>query len=141
MASAKQALGLINDGIAQFEAQFKRMAGITLDGGQLAAYLKAVFPDRASRGAGGRSSQTASKDRENAARLFEEGQGNDLPKVRGTLWAAFNGVTGYVDHFRGNYTRPQRLRTIWFGKGQQIKWRAYRAACEWPNLDSFTNAK
>ena len=30
--------------------------------------------------------------------FFDEGRGTDLPGVGGTLWAAFNGVTEYVDH-------------------------------------------
>jgi hypothetical protein len=66
--------------------------------------------------------------------LFEDGQGQSLPQVRGTLWAAYNGVTEYVDHrvLFGRNGRPlpedRRLGSVWFGEGYRIKARAYREA-------------
>jgi len=42
-----------------------------------------------------------SKAAAEVTRLFEEGKGHDLPGVRGTMWAAFNGVAEYVTHHRG----------------------------------------
>ncbi|HWP39576.1 MAG TPA: DUF932 domain-containing protein [Tepidisphaeraceae bacterium] len=133
MRSAQQALGIINHRFVQLESDFKRMADIQLDQAQLDAYLQAVFPDP--KHDHDRFVQMVRRDRDECGRLFETGPGNDLPKVRGTLWAAFNGVTGYVDHVRGGGSIcEQRLKSIWFGRGQQIKWRAYSMARQWPKL-------
>jgi hypothetical protein len=51
-----------------------------------------------------------------------------LRGVAGSLWAAYNGVTEYIDH--GGTTRPpdSRLDYIWFGKRAAIKARAFAAA-------------
>jgi len=46
--------------------------------------------------------------------LFEKGMGNDLPGVRGTWWAAYNSVSEYLAHLRGN-SNDRRLDSLWFG--------------------------
>jgi phage/plasmid-like protein (TIGR03299 family) len=48
------------------------------------------------------------------SRLFEVGRGNDLPSVRGSLWASYNAVTEWLGYQRGR--NPQsRLDSLWFG--------------------------
>lgn len=129
MEDAKTTLGIITDRFARLEREFKGMAGFGVGQQQLNAYLKDVFPDpKQSRNKP--LMQAAIHDRDQCVRLFECGLGNDLPGVKGTLWAAFNAVTDYVDHARGNHTGRQRLESVWFGKGYQIKVRAYRTACD-----------
>ena len=55
-----------------------------------------------------------------------------MPKVRGTLWAAYNGVTELIDHRKARQhdadTTLDRLNSIWFGRGAAIKERALRVA-------------
>ncbi len=47
-------------------------------------------------------------------RLFEGGMGNDRPGVRGTMWAAYNAVTEYMQHaVRG--TEESRLDSLAWG--------------------------
>jgi Domain of unknown function (DUF932) len=46
----------------------------------------------------------------------------------GTLWAAYNGVTEYLDHRRTRQTPGRRLASLWFGEGHRVKARAHRAA-------------
>jgi hypothetical protein len=60
--------------------------------------------------------------------LYEAGIGTDLPGVRGTLWAAYNGITQWVD--RESYTgrNKEPLNSIWFGEGERIKRFAFDAA-------------
>lgn len=128
MENAKEALGLITRQYERLEVKFKAMVGVQLNQAQLDTYLNAVFPDPPG-AAGDRFRSVVLGDRRQAAKLFEEGPGNTLAGVKGTLWAAFNGVTGYVDHSRGEYTPEKRLRSIWFGKGSQIKVRAFNVAC------------
>ena len=46
--------------------------------------------------------------------LATRGQGNDLPGVRGTWWAAYNGVSEWLNYKRG-HNEDSRLNSIWFG--------------------------
>ena len=44
------------------------------------------------------------------------------------LWAAYNGVTEYVDFHKYKTGDGKWLETIWFGAGDAIKTRAFDAA-------------
>ena len=63
---------------------------------------------------------------ENIMQLFENGRGQDNQAVRGTYWAAFNGITEWVDHHRGR--DGTRLAAAWYGEGRRIKQRALDVA-------------
>ena len=60
--------------------------------------------------------------------LFAEGRGQDNKLVRGTYWAAYNGVTQWVDHERGR--DGTRLQSAWYGEGNRLKRRALSVATE-----------
>lgn len=61
--------------------------------------------------------------------LFEGGKGNELPGVRGTLWAALNSVTEFTDHIRSRVdTDATKLNNVWFGSGSRLKQRAFDVA-------------
>ena len=55
------------------------------------------------------------------------GQGNALPGVRGTMWGAYNAVTGYLTHERGR-SADNRLNSLWFGQGANTNQRAFDVA-------------
>ena len=38
------------------------------------------------------------RNRDRSRQLWETGRGNELPNVRGTLWAAYNGVAEHADY-------------------------------------------
>lgn len=61
--------------------------------------------------------------------LFEAGRGTEIPGVRGTLWGAYNAVTEYVAHERGN-DDAKRLDQTWFGAGAKINARALEVALQ-----------
>jgi len=42
------------------------------------------------------------------------GRGNNTPQTVGTYWAAYNGVTEYLNHIQGRNV-SNRLDTLWFG--------------------------
>jgi len=127
LALAGRNLGIINERFQNIEWAFKRMKGVDMKEHRLDEYLALVFPkptddqDRAGR-------SRVLQAREGARRLFEAGQGNDLPSVHGTLWAAYNGVAEYVDYHRESKTPDNRLDSVWFGMGYLWKARAYRVA-------------
>lgn len=88
-----------------------------------------VFPDPADR-ADERARKRATEARGISTKLFEIGRGNNVPRVKGTLWAAYNGVTEYIDHYKGRADRSRHLDSIWFGDGYLTKARAFRIAIE-----------
>ena len=58
--------------------------------------------------------------------------------TKGTLWAAYNGVTELVDFRLGPRTSAdRRLQSAWFGSGYSTKARAYKigldCAKKWRN--------
>jgi phage/plasmid-like protein (TIGR03299 family) len=54
--------------------------------------------------------------------------GNGMDGVRGTQWGWLNSVTQYVDHEARARTAENRLNSAWFGKGSDLKERAYEMA-------------
>lgn len=50
--------------------------------------------------------------------------------VRGSLWAAYNGVTELIDHRITKQSIDRKLNSVWFGDGAVLKGKAYKAAME-----------
>lgn len=112
-----------------FEEAARAFAARGLDRCDLREYLVRVIPDPKD-GDPARAVAT----RENLVRLFETGKGNTLPSVRGTLWAALNGVVEWIDHERptradvGEDPSGNRWKSAQFGTGALLKARAWREA-------------
>jgi phage/plasmid-like protein (TIGR03299 family) len=111
---------------------FSAMARVKMDEQRLAKYLQEVFPDPRRGNDEDRCARALAQakcDRTAAEYRAEMGKGSDLKGVRGTLWAAYNGVTEYIDYRRFEHsTSDRRLQAIWFGDGYSVKARAYRVA-------------
>src|SRR5947207_1772295 len=112
---------------ARIENVFTAMARLPMTGGRLAAFLSGVFP-LAPGSRDGTPRRQVSQMRDSAVRLFETGRGNDAPPVRGTLWAAYNGVTELADYHLESESPDTRLHSIWFGGAAELKICAYDAA-------------
>lgn len=59
--------------------------------------------------------------------LFRNGKGNNVDGIRNTLWAGYNAITEYADHYkttRGN----NRINSILFDSGANMKRKAYEEA-------------
>jgi phage/plasmid-like protein (TIGR03299 family) len=113
--------------------RFRAMVKVSMSEPGLQGYLKAVFPepDRdADEKARKKAVARVQRDRAEASRLFTEGQGNEMAGVRGTLWAAYNGVTEYMDFHRGTYGDSKWLENIWFGGASAVKARALDQATD-----------
>ena len=109
-----------------FEAtadKYRALASKGINSADLENLVKIVFSQRES------DSKKKSPVLEKIIPLFEHGRGNDLPGVRGTLWAAYNAITEYIQYERGDDAN-RRLDSTWFGTGQQLNARALDAALE-----------
>jgi phage/plasmid-like protein (TIGR03299 family) len=136
MADAKKNLGIIDRRYERMQADFQALAGVRMDRVKLAKYLSLVFPD-AKDTEDERAKQRVTECRRACGELFENGRGNKLPGVSGTLWAAYNGIAEYVDFGPTSRSPSQRLESIWFGAGYLTKAKAFKVAvaniAEWRN--------
>ena len=99
----------------QFEAsaeQYRRLARKSINQADLRKYVR-----RALRIEDEQDISTRSKNLiEEIVRLAESGRGNDLPSIRGTYWAAYDGLSEWLTHLRGR-SADNRLNSLWFGDG------------------------
>ncbi len=129
LMQADRLLGIVNAGFERTEKHFKAMTRVPMTGVLLNKFFCSVVPDP--EGANVENAKRrAARQRAIMQDLFENGAGNDMPGVNGTLWAAYNGVTQYVDHRPTSASRENHLQSVWFGEGCRLKARAYKAAVD-----------
>ena len=121
-------MGIVNVAFDKIGKSMQAMVNIPMTGDKPFEFFKAVLPlpDPTNEIEVERVRQKHNRLFE----LFETGIGNDLPGVRGSLWATYNAVTQWVD--RESYTTRNKepLKSIWFGDGAAIKHRAFEKASE-----------
>ena len=96
---------------------------------RLDQYLSQVFPGLAAVKDAGKV-PVFQRDRAWSEYFFDQGAGNRMAGVQGTLWAAYNGVTEWLDHRRTRQSVSQKLASIWFGQVNNTKKRALATAIE-----------
>jgi phage/plasmid-like protein (TIGR03299 family) len=106
----------------QLEIMFNSMAARKITEVQLREYVQALVPDNEE----AENSARTQKIRNSVLQLHDYGRGAHL--ARGTLWGAFNSVAEYTDHMMLNEDETTRLNSIWFGRGEQLKLKAFRLA-------------
>ena len=121
---AHKMLGIIHEQFEAMEESFQQMSRVKMDNSRLAEYLAAVYPDSTEPD----KMELIRRDRSWSEYFFDQGKGNRLPGVTGTLWAAFNGVTEWQDHRKSRQNENQRLVSTWFGGSYQIKAKAFTVA-------------
>ena len=97
-----------------------------MDTNRLAEYLGEVYPDSKEPD----KMELIKRDRNWSEFFFDQGRGNRERGVAGTLWAAFNGVTEWMDHRKSRQNENQRLQSAWFGGAYQTKARAFGVAVD-----------
>lgn len=124
-------------GYKDLESKLKLMAQITLPGDRAKQYVTSVFPDPKPAGNNSKSEDRFARElaevkrqREESLRLFEEGRGNNCDGVKGTLWAAYNGIVELLDHASVYATNAARFRSLLFGDGARVKGRALSLATD-----------
>lgn len=113
----------------EFEAtaeQYRALANHNINSADLRKYLKIVFKMEEDESKIATRSKNILSELEG---LFETGHGNDNPAVRGTWWAAYNGVTQYLSYNRGN-SADTRINSLWFGDSARVNELALKTALE-----------
>ena len=113
---AKTALDFARQRFAIATEEYKAMANYNLNRADLDLYLSLVLNTD--------TPQTTRAYPQIVAN-FEQGRGN-----RGSsLWDAYNGVTEWLDHQRGN-SDSKRLESTWFGSSAKTRIQAHQSALE-----------
>ena len=115
------------------EDAFTEMALVKLNTDRFEKYLQAVFPDPVqgeNRKLYERNKVRMQLNRDRSRQLWETGRGNELPKARGTLWAAYNGVAEHADYGLTSARDGKWLDGVWFGESYGIKTAAFDAAMQ-----------
>lgn len=127
LKQAHRLLGIISKRFGELEESFRAMAHVSISADHLSEYLGLVFPDpRDPENEKALARARASRDW--SSYFFENGKGNQAPEVRGSLWAAYNGVAEFIDHRSTSSPDDRRLEGVWFGPGYRAKARAFSSA-------------
>lgn len=113
---------------AKFEAtaeQYRKLAQFKVSRADMRKYVKIVLEVNDKEECD-LPPQTMTKIREILC-LAEKGKGNDNPAIRGTLWAAYNGITEYTGYEYGR-SQDARLDSMWFGVNATLSQRALEVA-------------
>jgi len=135
LRQAELLLGIINQRFNELGNNFQAMVQKSIKKDELVKYLAAVFPEPRE-GEGPNSSRfqkSLQRCRENrlwASYFFEVGKGNTARGAKGTLWAAYNGVTEFIDQRETGRMPEKRLESVWFGDGYFVKARTFNLAQE-----------
>jgi phage/plasmid-like protein (TIGR03299 family) len=113
---------LSNSLYGQLEVLFNAMFTKKITPVQLREYVQALIPDNEDDGNAIRTENI----RQSVLHLHDFGRGADM--ARGTFWGAFNSVTEYADHIMSRGDSATRLNSIWFGRGEQLKLKAFHLA-------------
>jgi phage/plasmid-like protein (TIGR03299 family) len=107
--------------------QMREMARLGVTADSLRKYVERVFLPEVKARTVCDEDATAAIDKIHAKiiPLFEKGRGNDLPGVKGTMWAAYNAVSEHLTWDRGRSVST-RLDGLWFGgEAAKINQRAF----------------
>jgi len=110
LANTREIMELANAEFESTSEQYRLLARKTINQADLRKYVRRVLKIEDDENPSTRSLNIA----EAIFGLAEAGRGNDLPSIRGTLWAAYNGVSEWLTHSRGR-SEDNRLNSLWFG--------------------------
>ena len=130
LQEAERMLGIVRHHYDTLAETFREMVRVPMNKERLDQYLSQVFPGSAEAKAETDTPVVFNRDRAWSEYFFDQGAGNRMAEVEGTLWAAYNGVTEWLDHRKTRQTATQRLTSIWFGGTNRLKARALTAAVE-----------
>lgn len=125
----QKAMNLANQSFEATGELYRLMASTDINSKDLEKFVKLIFnTPKKIQEAGGDLNQIDNKRILNSVTaMFEKGRGNDMKEIRGTLWAAYNAVTEYLQYERGD-DEQVRLDNVWFGQSAALNKKALNAA-------------
>jgi len=125
LANIREVMDLANQEFEATAQQYQLLARKSINQADLHKYVRRVLKIEDEPNPSTRIQNIA----EEIARLTEEGRGNDLPSVRGSLWAAYNGVSEWLTYNRG-HSEDSRINSLWFGDSANINRHALEVALD-----------
>lgn len=114
------------------EGCFNKMAKCRVDHNKVNTYFNLIYPIEEKHDMTKEQLAETEKNikiREHLMNNFENATGVKELNIGGTLWAAYNAVTQYIDHpDKYKLGDNKLLKRIWFGEGEAIKKKAYLSA-------------
>ena len=92
LQEAERMLGIVRHQYDTLAETFREMARVTMNKERLDQYLSQVFPGSAEADEETDAPVVFNRDRAWSEYFFDQGAGNRMAGVEGTLWAAYNGV-------------------------------------------------
>lgn len=116
LTNLREVMNLANQSFEATAEQFRTLARYDISAKDLRAYVKTVLGHAAT--PDDQLSSRATNQIDQVEQLFSIGRGQDLPGVRGTVWAAYNAVTEYLTHAATD-DADKRYSSLWFGGNAQ----------------------
>ncbi len=118
-------MNLANQEFETTAEQYRFLASRSINSSDLEKYVKIVLDVQ------GKEDDDISTRTKNIIgtieELFVDGQGNDLPQVACTYWAAYNAVTEYLNYTKGR-NAENRMDSLWFGQNGNLSHKALDTA-------------
>ncbi len=121
---------------SHIEVRFNEMAECKLENNAVQSYFNKIYPVMDLK-LGMTEEQIKKRDfiikiHQQLMNYFENGIGVKEFHIDGTLWAAYNAVTQFIDHPDSYKLGDNKLlKRIWFGDGEILKKKAYNIAVGW----------
>ena len=121
LAAVGRIMNLANNAFETTLEQYRFLANKDINSKDLEKYVKLVFKlDEDNDNSGKRLLS-------NIVPLFEKGRGNDMSEIKGTWWAAYQGISEYLQYYKGS-DEQSRLNNLWFGQSKAILERGLEVA-------------
>lgn len=111
----------------EFEAtleQYKLLANRQINSTDLEKYVKMVMIGEKKMEA---NAEAGARILNRIIPLFEKGRGNDMPEIKGTMWAAYNSISEYLQYEKGQ-DEQIRMDSLMFGQSATILENALKIA-------------
>jgi phage/plasmid-like protein (TIGR03299 family) len=125
LANIRETMNLANQEFEASAEQYRLLARKSINQADLEKYVRRVLKVNDEE----KPSTRTKNIMEKITRLFDEGRGNNLPSVRGTMWAGYNSFAEYLSYQRG-HNSDTRLNSLWFGDSANLNKYALEVALD-----------
>lgn len=132
LANAHKILGITNVLSKQLEEIFGKMSTIKVDDKMLNGYIEQVLipENRLKEIRAEKAELTAhqTKTIEGVKKYYFEGPGQDTPLTRGTMWGAYNAVTGYFANVKDYKSAEKKMKSLVLGHDYNLMQKSFDLA-------------